>query len=454
MAGLAPDPIPAVLSRLVPFDQCWIAYSGGLDSTALLHALLDQGEPLLGRLRVVHIDHGLHPSSADWAEQCRLHCESLGLPFRLYRLGLRRVPGASLEAVAREARYRALASLLGSGDLMLTAHHQDDQAETLLLALLRGSGVHGLAAMPVETHLGLGRLVRPLLEVPRAALERYVRGLGLSWIDDPSNDALRMDRNYLRQRILPRLRERWPGASVTLARSAAHCGEAARILDGVAAELLARCLGERPGTLAISALGGLEWAWRKAVLRLWLRQRGFVAPPTRQLACILDELLPARADADPLVAWTGCEVRRYRDDLFALAPLPPSPAGLALTWVVGPGSDSLELPGGLGRLQWLAGGTEPPGLACQRQVLTIRFGPTGHSCRPRATAPRRPLKKLFQDLGVPPWLRQYVPMIFIDEQLVAVAGLCGCLVEGQDLARVETVAWLGHPWEGLGLLQT
>ncbi len=453
MAGLAPDPIPAVLSRLAPFGQCWVAYSGGLDSTALLHALLAQGEPLLGRLRVVHLDHGLHPRSADWAEQCRRHCESLGLPFRRCRLGLRPVPGASLEAVAREARYRAFASLLEPGDLVATAHHRDDQAETLLLALLRGSGVHGLAAMPVIAPLGQGRLVRPLLDVSRATLESYVRGLGLSWIDDPSNALVEMDRNYLRHRVLPLLHARWPGVSAVLARSAGHCAEAASHLDGVATDWLTRCAGARPGTLSRPALLGLERPQCKAVLRLWLRRGGFGAPNARLLDRILDEVLPARADADPVVSWRGCAVRRYRDQLFALPPLPPSPAGRVIAWSTAPEAAPLRLPDGLGWLQWSRAAAPsawswPPG-----EDLTIRFAPIGQSCRARATGPRRPLKKLFQDAGIPPWLRHYIPMLFVGEALVAIAGLCGCSTDGLPGDLGDSVRWTGHPWEGLGFFR-
>jgi tRNA(Ile)-lysidine synthase len=174
------------------------------------------------------------------------------------RLHLTPIPGESLEATAREARYRALADMLRPGDLMLTAHNQDDQAETLLLALLRGSGVHGLAAMPREAGLGRGRLVRPLLDVPRATLEQYVRSFGLSWIEDPSNASLRMDRNYLRNSVVPLLRARWPGFSATLSRSAGHCAEAAQLVDGLAAELMEACVGAHPGTLGIRALGALE----------------------------------------------------------------------------------------------------------------------------------------------------------------------------------------------------
>jgi tRNA(Ile)-lysidine synthase len=447
MIGRVPERLSEALRRLGPSGDCWVAFSGGTDSTALLHAVAVRADQAPGTLRAIHIDHGLHPDSPCWAEHCRRICDALGVPLVVRRLNLKPIPGESLEATAREARYRALADVLGPRDLMLTAHNQDDQAETLLIALLRGSGAHGLAAMPREAGLGQGRLVRPLLDVPRATLEQYARSFGLSWIEDPSNASLRMDRNYLRNSVVPLLRARWPGLSATLSRSAGHCAEAAYLVDGLAAELMEACAGAHPGALDIRALGALERSRCKAVLRLWLRRRGFALPDRRHLARILDEVLPARADADPLVAWSGCEVRRYRDDLFALAPLPPSPSALTIRRAPSGMPPVIELPAGLGWLQWddASDGSEP--------APTVRFGATGLSCRPRPTSRRRTLKNLFQEAGIPRWLRSYVPLVFSGDTLIGVAGVCGCHDESRNPAMHEVPQWLGHPWEDLCLFR-
>jgi tRNA(Ile)-lysidine synthase len=449
----APERLAEILAQLGPSGDCWVAYSGGLDSAALLSATAAAREQLPGRLRAIHIDHGLHPDSRRWAQHCRSHCDLLGVPLVIRCLNLRPIPGESLEAMAREARYRALETLLGPGDLLLTAHTQDDQAETLLLALLRGSGVHGLAAMPFVAKLGHGRLVRPLLEVSRAALEQYASRLGLAWVDDPSNEALRMDRNFLRHRVVPLLRSRWPGVSATLARSAAHCAEAAHLTDALAADLLDGCAGSRPGTLSIPRLADMDRTRRKAVLRLWLRRRGFLLPDTRHLARILDEVLPAGPDADPLVAWSGCEVRRYRSDLFALRPLPPSLDAVSIPWDPRGASIVLDLPQGLGRLRWRVPADLPEPKPSSAAILTIRFGEPGLRCRTRSSGHRRPLKKLFQESGIPSWLRPYVPLVFSDETLIAVAGMCGCVGSVSESPAVEAPRWIGHPWEGLGLFQ-
>ncbi|MFB1489964.1 MULTISPECIES: tRNA lysidine(34) synthetase TilS [unclassified Thiocapsa] len=453
MIGRVPERLAEALRRLGPTGDCWVAFSGGTDSTALLHAAANRPDHSPATLRAIHIDHGLHPDSPLWADHCRRICNALGVPLEVRLLHLTPIPGESLEATAREARYCALADVLRSGDLMLTAHNQDDQAETLLLALLRGSGIHGLAAMPREADLGQGLLVRPLLDVPRAALEQYVRALRLSWIEDPSNASLRMDRNYLRSSVIPLLRSRWPGLSATLSRSAGHCAEAAQLFDDLAAELMDACAGVRPGTLGIRALGALEPPRRKAVLRLWLRRRGFALPDMRRLARILDEVMAARADADPLVAWSGCEVRRYRDDLFALAPLPPPPGALTIRRAPSGIPPVIDLPAGLGWLQW-AGASDGSEQAQRAEAATtVRFGSTGQTCRPRSTSRRRTLKNLFQEAGIPSWLRHYVPLVFSEDTLIAVAGVCGCHGEAGERAAHEAPQWLGHPWEDLCLFR-
>jgi tRNA(Ile)-lysidine synthase len=332
---------------------------------------------------------------------------------------------------------------------MLTAHHRDDQAETLLLALLRGSGVQGLAAMPQVAPLGAGLLVRPLLDWSRTELHGLVQPLALDWIEDPSNLDLSLDRNFLRARVLPLLAERWPAAGRTLARSAGHCAEAADLVERYAGQALAGVRGSRPGTLSVEALLRLDPALCRAVLRRWIHERGFAVPDTRHLGRILAEVLPARADASPLVAWAGCEVRRYRGDLFALTPLPPSPRDQAPAWT-GP---ILELPLGLGRLalrDGAGGGLDPAVLGAG--ALVVRFGVRGLRCRPLGRPHHRHLKHLFQEADVPGWVRGHVPLVFADGCLVAVGGVWVCDGWPSFGGRGLLVEWSGHPWEGLGFL--
>lgn len=451
MIRFAPDGLGEVLAQLRPSGDCWVAYSGGLDSTVLLHAAAAIRLRLPGALRAIHVDHGLHADSPHWSASCQSECDALGVALVTRRLELRPRPGESVEAMAREARYRAIAALLAPHDCVLTAHNQDDQAETLLLALLRGSGVHGLAAMPADSTLGPGRLLRPLLGVPRHALEQYARERSLSWIEDPSNRAERLDRNYLRHRVVPLLRVRWPGVAATLARSAGHCAETARLVDDGASAALAHSQGRLGGSLSIRALAKLDPARQKSALRLWVRRRGFAAPPVRHLARILEEVLAARPDADPLVSWAGCEVRRYRDDLLALRPMPPLPGALAIRWELEGSSCDLDLPAGLGRLQWPQVAEVTRRGTGSGAALTVRFGVPGQACRPAVAGHRRSLRRLLQEAGVPPWLRPYVPLVFSDERLIAVAGVCLCGDAGSGPPHVERPRWLGHPWEELGV---
>ena len=430
-----------------PSARCyWVAYSGGIDSEVLLNAMAELRPRLKAEVRAVHLDHGLQTDSPAWASHCRRSCARLGVMLTVQRLELTPEPGKSLEALARDARYGALSGIIGDGDLVLTGQHRDDQAETLLLALLRGSGPKGLSAMPAVAPLGGGHLARPLLGFGRADLRAYARARRLAWIEDSSNADLVFDRNFLRRRVLPLLTERWPACSEALARSAAHCAEAQGLIDRLSKQTLGEIAGRRPGTLSISGLRGCDRALAKAALRHWVRGLGLPTPNLKHVHRILDEILAARADATPMVAWSGCEVRSFRDDLFAMAPLPPPPGQRALHWSKGP----LELPQGIGRLALkhsdgrIADPTElsPSGLA-------VRFGVTGANCRPRPRMQRRALTKLFQEGAVPAWLRPYVPFVFTGDTLVAVGDLCTCFSTPRAEGRQFRIIWYGgvrhHP---------
>ena len=409
-----------LVERLPPAAGYWVAFSGGLDSTVLLHALAAGAPRLAGPLRAVHVDHGWSLQSPAWARHCQAVCDGLGVACVQRRVDAPPAPGESPEAAARKARYGVLRGLVGGGEAVVTAHHRDDQAETVLLQLLRGAGPRGLAAMAPEAVFGAGRLLRPLLGVPRAELRAYAAAAGLRWLDDPANADPDYDRSYLRQSVAPRLRRRWPGFEAVLARSADHCAEASALLDERAREDRAAARGRAPGSLAVSRLRGLSGPRRRNLLRFWLRTRGLPVPGTARLR-ELERLLAARADAEPRLAWPGAEVRRYRDDLHALVPLAPVPTG-AWPWdLAGP----FELPG-LGRL--VAGpavGTGLSAAAC-RGGVEVRFRAGGERCRPAPGSPSRPLKKLFQEAGVAPWWRARWPLLFVAGRLAAVPGLWTC----------------------------
>ena len=424
----------------------WAAFSGGLDSSCLLHALATLRGRLPAPLGAFHLDHGLHPDSAHWAAHCRTVCDGLGVPLTLRALNLRPASGASLEAVARQARREAYQALLGAGDLLITAQHRDDQAETLLLQLLRGSGLPGLAAMPQLMDLPPGWLARPLLEVTRAQLHAYAQDHGLSWVEDPSNAETGFDRNYLRHQVLPLLARRWPAYATTLARSAGHCAEAMDLIGHLSVSHLEAVRGGLPGTLSVTALRALPSHLCRALLRRWIREQGWQVPDSRRLNRILREILPAAPDRSPRVDWPGAEVRRYRDDLFLTEPLSPPPTG-PFAW---PGGNSCELPMGLGRLRLQAAagaGLDP--IRWIRGTVGVHFGVTGERCRPAGARHRSRLKDLYQRHAVPDWLRPYVPLVYLDGRLAAVAGVCLC---GDAVIMQEGglgLVWEGHPFAAI-----
>ena len=393
-----------------------IAYSGGLDSHALLHACAALRAEHVLHLRAIHIDHGLQSVSTQWAAHCRRVCDDLAIPFTSVSLHLQIPAGESVEAVAREARYAVFCEHLQAGEMLLTAHHQDDQAETLLLHLLRGSGVDGLAAMPAVRVLGQGRLGRPLLSMTRAELSTYAQSHALHFITDPSNTDTRFDRNYLRQQVMPLLTARWTSASKTLTRAAQWQAESRGLLEQLMREKLPSFHGSHTQTLSVHALLQADIALQKAVLREWVTQLGFAKPPAQQLQQLLSSVLLAKPDAAPCVRWQGCEVRRYRDDLYAFSPLMPLNTAQVWEW------SDLDQPLYLEALQK----TLQPELLqawrslCQGQSVTVRLRQGGESVYLPHRGGKHSLKALLQERGIPPWERERLPLVYVGERLLGI----------------------------------
>lgn len=423
--SFSPEQLLSFLHGLPPVRRYWVAYSGGADSRVLLQAMAELVPALGGaELRAVHVHHGLHPDADRWTGHCRAVCKALGVALDVVAVDARARRGQSPEAAARAARYRALAERVGSGECLLTAHHMDDQAETVLLQLLRGAGPRGLAAMPRQRPCGAGLHVRPLLGQPRAALRAYAASRGLGWVEDTSNAALELDRNFLRHEVLPRLAPRWPALAATISRSAAHCAETAQLADTLADLDLAGVRDPGGEHLSVSGLRGLEMARRRNAVRAWLREQGFPLPSTARLTQALHDLLGAAWDANPRACWAGAELRRYRDGLFVMTPVFGHDPARVLRWDLdGP----LVVPGLPGRLA-----VRPvcgSGLRCSdwgRGTVTVRFRRGGERCRPVGARHRRTLKNLFQEHGVPPWRRDRVPLVYIDDELAAVVGYWVC----------------------------
>lgn len=419
-----------------------VALSGGLDSTVLLAALarLRDGGRLAAPVRAMHVDHGLHPDSSNWAAACRALAATLAVDLQEIRVDATAAPGESPEAVARGVRYAALKARMAPGEILLTAHHADDQLETILLQWLRGGGLSAIAGMGRRARFGPGWHVRPMLGFSRDDLREWAEESGLAWQEDPSNLDRRFDRNYLRLEVLPALRRRWPAAARTAGRVAEYAADALELEEVLAQQDLA---GVAVGAaLSLERLHALGDARQRSVLRAWLRRIGVPPPSAMTLRALRRDMAVAAEDRIPQVDWPGAVVRRYRGHLYGEAPagcgLPTGPWDTAASREFDLGNGAgLELVADLGR------GLSQARLPASVDVVARA---AGESFQPAGGAHRRPLRKWFQDQGVLPWLRGSVPMLGSEGRIVAVADIC-CAAEFAAVADEPSwrVRWHGRP---------
>jgi tRNA(Ile)-lysidine synthase len=376
--------------------------SGGLDSSVLLHLLAHDPATRRHGLRAVHVHHGLHADADAWAAHCGRACEALGVPLQVVHVEVARDTGLGVEGAARAARHAAFAAALQEGEILALAHHRDDQAETFLLRALRGSGVDGLAAMRRWRAHGRGWLWRPLLDHPRQALQAYADAHGLRWIDDPSNADAGLDRNFLRTRMMPLLRERWPHASDSFARAAALAAQAADLLATEDAAALAAALRDER-RLDVAALQALPGERRARVLRRWIQALGLPPLPASGIAGIDADLLAVgdmAGDGDACFEWSGARVRRWRHLLHAGMIQPPLSPDWSHAWdgaspIVLPTGDQLALVG--------AARFEAP--------LRVHARQGGERLRLPGRDHSHALKHVLQDAGIPPWQRARMPLL-------------------------------------------
>jgi tRNA(Ile)-lysidine synthase len=367
----------------------------------------------------VHINHGLHPDAGNWAAHCRKTAERLAISCEVLTVAVADDAGSGPEAAARQARYAALLTIMQDDDCLLSGHHENDQAETLLLNLMRGSGPAGLAGIGARQSFGRGMLLRPMLGVPGDAIGSYAARHGLEWIDDPSNIDTRFDRNFLRQEMMPRLASRWPAVANRLRRSAELVSEASELLNDLADIDIDRC--GSAARVDLPAFRELTSPRQRNLVRRAVRRCGLPPPPATRLHQVIHELVPARPDAQPLVEWAGAEVRRYRDSLYVMATLPDlrSLAGAELK----PGDGGIALGTGQGTILLVENGTTGITPEVAGRGLRLAFRQGGEALRIAAGGPTRKLKKLLQETGVLPWMRDRIPLFFSGERLVAVADL-------------------------------
>lgn len=421
---------------LTPYLHCprWVvAYSGGMDSHVLLHLLAGVHRRLADpkpELMALHINHGLQAEAGAWQQHCELEAAKLNIPLSCVKVDLsedseptENMRRGNFEEHARNARYRAFEGVLGEGDLLLLAHHLDDQLETLMQRLLRGSGISGLAAMPRERGLAQATLLRPLLGFARKNLKSYAQDHKLCWVEDNSNRDERFDRNYLRHSVLPLIENRWPAYRATLSRAVSHIAEADSLLKEVASADLSQLQAHayRWGGYCISCRGlnDLSVDRQRNVLRYWMSSCSLPMPSTEHLGDILSfARLPA--DSNPLLQFGGVEVRRYRDALV----FTPCLVNLDVSQRYALAEGATLKVTGLGSVSLLA--SNQGERIKHSSDLSVRFRHGGERCQPAARAHSQTLKKLLQEYQVPPWVRNRIPLLYSADTLIAVADLWIC----------------------------
>lgn len=434
----------AATRRMPPSKGVCVALSGGIDSVVLLHVLLPWARTRGIPLAAMHVHHGISPNADAWARFCRELCERLHVPFRAVRVDISPWRDQGIEAAARAARWQALGAC-GANHIAL-AHHKDDQAETVLLQLLRGSGVPGLAAMGFEAALpgpfkrehGGPIIVRPMLDVTRGEIEGYARHHGLAWIHDESNDDVAMTRNFLRREVMPRLTAAEPAAVANLARSARHLAQAAELLMELGRADIGR--SPRASSLLLPPLLALGESRMQNALRAWLRDRNVMPPSTVQLEELIRQLRQARPAARVEFQCAQFALRRYRDRLYLMRPQPDAPATFEFEWN---GRTRWALPplGGVLTMRKRTGA----GIAdrwMRPGRISIRSRVAGGCIRLNAGGGHRSLKNVFQEAAVPPWERDRLPLIHVDGNLACIPGI------GVDLtfrAAAGEVGW-GATW--------
>lgn len=412
-----------------------VAYSGGRDSHVLLHALQALQADYGFSLSAIHVNHGLQPDAKQWVEHCAAQAKSYNVPFQALALQLAPQKGQSIEEFAREQRYAALKAQLMACSYLLTAHTQDDQAETILLQLLRGAGLKGLAGMAALSAFGGGQLARPLLNVSRADIASYAADHQLCWIEDASNQNDRFARNFLRNQIMPALQDYFPGMTACLARSAEHAAQAQHLLNEYVAVDLATCL-QSDDTLSLKTLQTLSVPKQIAVLRAWFTHLQIRSPTTRRLQTICQQVFTAKQDAKLCIRFGDITLRRYQQSLYALKEdsmavvLPPVVWDLTSPLIIGQSVwQARKMPGQGFRLPCIANGP-----------INVRYRQGGEKCRLAGEKLTRSLKKIYQQLAIPYWQRPQLPLFYHKEELIAGGNAFIC--EGWQVCDPAELGWV------------
>jgi tRNA(Ile)-lysidine synthase len=420
--------LSALNSALIPWKQAifdapqiLVGLSGGMDSVLLLKLLSEQIDSKL--IEAVHINHGLSDNADQWQQFAEDYCRQLGVGFYTEKVQLV-VSGEGIEAAAREARYSVFESRLKKDGLLFLAHHADDQVETVVYRLLRGSGSKGLAGMPESRPLGLGQLIRPLLAYSKEAIHREAGDRALKWIEDESNIDDRFDRNYIRNHIIPVIAKRWPEYPQAIMHSAGLSDQADQLSRALALEDLTRLdlSEERAGwSISLDGLSGLSVLRQKNLLRYWSEIKKLPAPSSKIINEILSSVVAARQDASPEVIWQTQCWARFQNRLYLLrCQHKHTKQTQSIQWdmqhpLILADKSRLDV-------QHVKGS----GLVAAADSVEVCYRQGGERCKPQGRGRSTSLKKLLLEYQLPPWLRDRVPLFYVQDQLVAVGDLWVC----------------------------
>ncbi len=400
-------------------NKIFIAYSGGVDSHVLLH-LISHNPQLKHKVTAVYVNHGLQDEADAWAEHCQVVALTLGVRFRSIKVEVDKSSRKSLEELARDARYQALKALLGQNDVVLLAQHREDQMETVLLQLFRGAGVQGLSGMPIHIAFGKGYMYRPLLDISKQNIDNYAITNQLSWIEDPSNKRDDFDRNFLRNQIIPKLKQKWPALDRTVARSARHCANAHFQLDDLAVNLYKQIADEVTQTLDINLLLKLDKHKQTLLIRQWFKVNQLRMPAEKFVDSIFNQVINASESKNPEIKGQGYSIRRYRNKLFCLQDINFNPVLTEQSWP----DNNRRINLANGSNLFITDSEQGISKKCwDNAKVVVKFRQGTEKIRLPGRKGHHTLKNLYQEKGIPPWQRSMIPLIYLDDQLAAVADL-------------------------------
>ncbi len=440
VSTLCSDSFLSVLQELGNVNKLWLAYSGGMDSSVLLHLFYSNKEKIRHKIEVLYVNHGLQQEADDWSVFCQKQCEEYDFPFTELKVSESCPKGESVEAWAREKRYQLIDDIMEPNDVLFSGHHKDDQVETFFLQALRGAGVRGLSAMPLIKKKKNTFYVRPLLVYSREEIKHYANEHDLNWQEDKSNSDSRYDRNYFRHNLAAVIEEKWPAYRDTINRLIENQKETRLILDELAIEDINNAKNDNEISLDINTIKTLSKARQKNLIFVWLEQLGLQTPGSRHIEKIISDIINSDLDKSPCVNWPDVEIRRYKNTLYALKAMQNYDADTEFKWqpesILNIFEETLiaKRAKGIGISQNKVNGHD----------FIVRFRKGGEKIKPGHSSHSKTVKQLFQERSVLPWYRNKIPLVYVNNELVAIPGFC---VDKKYIAEKDEAAWDIH-WSG------